>query len=69
VRRDVFPDSIWLQPDGSRSFLWACFEDGVGTALYDQEDILDLFPIVTESACVVAGAGYGLSLQFRSRLG
>ena len=58
VLREVFPESIWLQPDSSGRFLWACFSDGVGAALFDQEDIADFFPTVRESACMVAGAGF-----------
>ena len=56
--RDLIPDSIWLDRDSSGRFLWACFADGVGTALLDQEVTPDSFPIVTESACVVAGVGF-----------
>jgi hypothetical protein len=63
VLREVFPASIWLQPDGSGRFMYAYFEDGCRTALFDQEFSLDSFPIVTGSACVVAGAGFGLALQ------
>jgi hypothetical protein len=62
VLREVFPESIWLEPDGSGSFMYAYFDDGCRTALFDQEDIADIFPIVRESACVVAGARFATYL-------
>jgi len=56
--REVLPSPIWLQPDSSGRFLWACFSDGVGAALFDSPDILASFPVTGKSASVVAGACY-----------
>jgi hypothetical protein len=55
VLREVFPDSIWLQPDGSGRFLWAVFADGLGQALFDRPSSLEHYPY-RESASEVAGA-------------
>jgi hypothetical protein len=33
--RELFPESIWLQANPVRRHFYACFEDGVGAALFD----------------------------------
>jgi hypothetical protein len=33
--RELFPESIWLQANPVRRHFWACFEDGLGAALFD----------------------------------
>ena len=58
VMRELFPKSIWLQPDNSGRFLWACFSDGVGSALFDQEVTID-FPLnLVVGNSMVAGVGF-----------
>ena len=54
VMQALFPRSIWLQRDATGRFLWACFADGVGAALFDQE--VTEFPLVGNS--MVAGVGF-----------
>ena len=44
VLQDVFPDSIWLEPDPAREFFWAVFADGVGAALFDRPSSLEQYP-------------------------
>ena len=56
--QEVFPDSIWLEPDPARGFFWAVFADGVGAVLFDWPDSTHLFPVVEKSACMVAGVGF-----------
>jgi DNA-binding transcriptional MocR family regulator len=36
VLRELLPRRIWLQPDESGKFLWAEFQDGLRSALFDQ---------------------------------
>ena len=58
VLQDVFPDSIWLEPDPAREFFWAVFADGVGAALFDRPSSLEQYPYREMSACMVAGVGF-----------
>jgi hypothetical protein len=57
VMQDLFPTSIWLQPDPSNRFLIAILgTDGAGALFYDWHDCAGEFPIVGNS--MVAGAGF-----------
>jgi len=55
VLREVFPQSIWLEPIASGRIEWAVFADLLGAALFDQRVTAEPFIIVGESACVIAG--------------
>jgi hypothetical protein len=61
VVRELILASIWLQRDPSGKYCWTCFADGVRIARLDQQDITERSPILEDSACVVAGAGFPLA--------
>jgi hypothetical protein len=35
VLRELFPNSIWLEPDSSGQYLWAQFDSDIVSMLYD----------------------------------
>jgi hypothetical protein len=74
VLRDLFPNSIWLEPDSSGRYLWAQFDSDIVSLLYDSPgdraaaDRADFEALANsmksnESALMVAGARFGTYLR------
>ena len=57
VLLEIFPDRIWLQPDGVGRHLWAVFSDGVGAALFDRPALV--FPVQGADPAGVGNYGSG----------
>jgi hypothetical protein len=76
VLRDLFQNSIWLEPDSSGQYLWAQFDSDMVSLLYDSPadraaaDRADFEALANsmnsnESVLMVAGAGFA---NYRLRL-